>query len=334
MDKKADKLSDTIRSGKEREDKLEDITDGHIPSDQKTNRLTEFLSRFKIHRSAGKKKPIKLNPKILFVILAAVCLSLIILSSVFEQVARPFKAAASFVVFPAQDGINTIGNWLAEKVDDLKTIEELTEENKQLKQEIEELTDTNNILRLQNSEIDKLNEILDLKSQYQDYETIAVKIVSKDASNRFSTFIVNKGSADGIKKNMNVVSSGGLVGAVTDVSLNYSTVMTIINDESNISAMFENGSDLCIVEGGLSEIDNENLMEFSSAGANVKINEGDALVTSYVSSLYLPGLLIGYVSDYETDGNELTQSGHIVPSADFDKLSEVLIITELKETSD
>ena len=312
---------------------LIDVTDGQIPAEKQGSKLKDFLNRFKIHKTAGKKEPVKANPKVLFGILAAVCVIMIIVSAIYEPFSRPFKAAAGAVVVPAQKGINIVGTWISEKIDVFNTIENVTAENRTLKETIEELRASNNELLQKNSEINRLNELLGLKDEYADYDTVAVKIISKDASKWYSTFTVNKGSEDGIKQNMNVVASGGLVGVVSEVGPNYSTVRTLINDDSNISACFEYSTDLCVVSGNLTSMD-DNVVDFANASVNAEIEVGSAVVTSSVSSIYLPGLLIGYVADFSKDGNELTQSGHITPVVDFDNLSEVLIITQLKETTD
>ena len=62
----------------------------------------------------------------------------------------------------------------------------------------------------------------------------------------------------------------------------------------------------------------------------VTVNNGDKIVTSNISDKYLPGILIGYAKDVDTDSNNLTQSGYLVPAVDFEHLQEVLIITQKK----
>ncbi len=312
---------------------LNDYTEPPTTGEKTKFYLKDFLNNFKIHKSPGKKEPVKANPKILFAILAIICAVLIILSSIFESVAKPFKSAAAVVVVPAQGGINVVGTWLSQKLSVLNTMAALAEENAELKREISELRGTNNQLRLENEEVKRYEALLDLKNEYSDYETIAAKIIAKDASKWFSSFTINKGENDGIKQNMNVVAKGGLVGVVSDVGPNFATVRSVINDDSNISAMFDYSTDICMVNGNLTSMA-DNIIDFSSASVTVEIEVGDAVVTSNVSSIYLPGLLIGYVTDFATDGNELTQSGHIAPVVDFENLSEVLVINQLKETSD
>ena len=61
------------------------------------------------------------------------------------------------------------------------------------------------------------------------------------------------------------------------------------------------------------------------------IDSGEQIVTSHISSKYLPGILIGYVYDIKTDANNLTRSGLITPAVDFQHMQEVLVITKTKQ---
>ena len=62
-----------------------------------------------------------------------------------------------------------------------------------------------------------------------------------------------------------------------------------------------------------------------------KVQPGDQLVTSSVSSKFLPGILIGYISELTIDSNNLTKSGRVTPAVDFEHIQEVLVILEKKE---
>ena len=64
------------------------------------------------------------------------------------------------------------------------------------------------------------------------------------------------------------------------------------------------------------------------------MKDGDQIVTSNISSKFLPGILIGYAADVTMDSEHLTQSGYLIPVVDFDNLQEVLIITQLKDTGE
>ena len=83
---------------------------------------------------------------------------------------------------------------------------------------------------------------------------IGAHVISNSGSNWFSDFTIDKGSKDGIKKNCNVLAGSGLVGIVTEVGPHYARVRSIIDDESNISAMLLSTSDTCVVRGDLKQM--------------------------------------------------------------------------------
>ena len=129
---------------------------------------------------------------------------------------------------------------------------------------------------------------------------------------------------------MNVIAGSGLVGIVTDVGSNWASVRSIIDDSSNVSAMTLSTSDICLVAGDLTQI-SEGTIKFSDMENNDNnIKVGETIVTSYVSSKYLSGIVIGYVSQIKVDPNNLTRSGLITPAVDFKHIQDVLVITDLK----
>lgn len=69
----------------------------------------------------------------------------------------------------------------------------------------------------------------------------------------------------------------------------------------------------------------------SNIAENGDLKDGDRIVTSNISSKFLPGILIGYAADITTDQSRLTKSGYLIPAAHFDSLQEVLVITTLKD---
>ena len=88
-------------------------------------------------------------------------------------------------------------------------------------------------------------------------------------------------------------------------------------------------NDTCIVSGNLQLYANGKL-KISDITDTADIKDGDAIVTSTVSSKFLPGILIGYAGDLKTDPDRLTRSGTLVPVADFETIQEVLVILDLK----
>lgn len=132
---------------------------------------------------------------------------------------------------------------------------------------------------------------------------------------------------------MNVLAGSGLVGRIIDVGPNWAKVMSIIDDNSNTSGMVLSTSDNLVVRGSL-VLYADGLISFEMLIDSAdRVVEGDKIVTSNVSDKYLPGILIGYISSITVDSNNLTKSGMITPAVDFEHLEEVLVITELKQTT-
>ena len=178
-----------------------------------------------------------------------------------------------------------------------------------------------------------MRELYDLDQNYADYKTTGAHVIAKGTSNWFNTFTIDKGSKDGIKADMNVIAGSGLVGIVTDVGKNYAVVRSIIDDNSNVSGMMLSTNDNCIVSGNLKSMTESNMILFSNLeDVDHKVSTGESVITSNISDKYLPGLLIGYVTEVTDDNNNLTKSGKITPVVDFKHLQDVLVITQLKET--
>lgn len=329
----ASKYSEYSRKNRAK-DHLRDANDPKPFIEKAADFRKKVLLFIKSHKTPKDKRASRqIKPKYILLILAVVCVALIIASGVSEKVRKPFKDAASVFVVPAQKGVNSIGMWLSDIIKTNKSISELQDENQKLREQVDQLTLEMSALRQNDAELSRLNELLSLKDTYSNYDMIGAHIIAKGPSKWFSTFTIDVGTRDGVTKDMNVLASGGLAGIVIDAGENFSTVRAIIDDESSVSAQFEDNSELCMINGSLSLME-DNMLEFTNVGADVFIAANSAVVTSHVSSKYLPGLLIGYVSDYYLDANDLTQSGHIKPVVDFSGLEEVLVIRTLKETAD
>ena len=196
---------------------------------------------------------------------------------------------------------------------------------------MDELTEENTRLRSEQFELERLRSLYELDQEYMQYHKIGARIIAKDSSSLFSVFRIDKGSDDGIKEDMNVIAGGGLVGIVTDVGANYATVRSIIDDSSRVSAMAQQSGDSCIVAGDL-QLFKEGRLKLSYMEKDDDIKDGDMIVTSNISGKFLPGILVGYATDITVDYNDnLTKSGYLIPAARFDRLQEVLVITDLKD---
>lgn len=280
-----------------------------------------------------KKFKFFLSPKTWLTILAVICCLLIGVTFFTDVLTKPLQKLTSSVIVPLQKGVNGIGLWLTDKKDMFESVESLQKENAALKEEIELLQQENLKYQEEQVELNYLRDLYKLDNIYSNYEKIGANVIGRNSDNWYSVFTIDKGAKDGIEVDMNVIAGNGLVGIVYQVSDNYSLVRSIIDDESKVSSMLINTSDICAVSGDLKLMDN-GYIKLGYLDAGVRIKDGDMIVTSSISNKFLAGILIGYAKDITLDSNNLTQSGYLIPAVDFKHIQKVLVITEKKITSD
>lgn len=271
------------------------------------------------------------KPKYIFITLAAVCCILIAVSFKWGSITNNIvQNTIGTVIVPMQKGLNSIGGWIFSRAQEAKTVKELQKENEALKLEVDKLKSQISSLENNQSELDTLQDLLKLREKYPNYNMVGARIISSDAGNWYETFTIDKGSLDGIQVDMNVIADNGLVGIVTEVGLNHAKVRSIMDDSSSVSATNANTNDFCIVNGDL-KLTDQGLLAVELLNADSVLEEGDEIVTSYLSDKFLPGLPIGYISNITNDKSGLTKNANVTPIVDFEHLSDVLVITQLKE---
>lgn len=281
-----------------------------------------------------KKNRYHMQTKHLIAVMTILCIGLIALSLTSRFSFAPVRSALGYVIVPFQNGINVVGDWLTEQKNGFQSMKDLARENEELQAQVDELEAKNSTLVQDQEEVDRLRTLYNLDQDYSEYDKVAAQVIGKDAGNWYNTFIINRGSEDGIGVDMNVIAGAGLAGIITEVGPHWATVRSIIDDTSNVSATVTSISQNCIVTGDLEMMDEGKIRFIQLTDREDQVQEGDKVVTSSVSSKFLRGILIGYISDVETDSNNLTKQGTIIPAVDFDNIQEVLVITQLKQQPD
>ena len=277
--------------------------------------------RFRIH----------LKSKHLLAIMTFFCVSAIVATLASGVTSAPLKEAAGLIIVPFEKSIASIGQWMTDVQDSFREKEDLIQQNEELQTTVDTLTEQNNVLLQDQAELARLEQLYELDEEYTDYPKVAARIISKDPGNWYDTFMINRGSNDGIRVDNNVIAGKGLVGIVTEVGSNWATVRSIIDDSSNVSAMTVSTDDICVVEGDLGLIDEGKLRFSQLYDREDKVSVGERIVTSNISDKYVEGLFIGYVSEIELDTNNLTKTGTLVTPVDFQHLKDVFVITTNKQ---
>lgn len=195
------------------------------------------------------RRRMRRSTKWIFILLILICVAGITIST-FTGLGV-FSGIASTLMAPMQSGIDSIGQAVSSISEDNKTTAELKQENEDLQSQIDQLNSQLNATKENYSEYQDLLDLLELSEKYPDYEMTGARIISKDAGNWYTTFTINKGSLDGLKKDMNVIADNGLVGIITDVYPTTSIVRSILDDRSSVSGMIGKNYDNCYVDGDL-----------------------------------------------------------------------------------
>ena len=238
----------------------------------------------------------------------------IFLSQTFSVISQPFLKMSTSVS-------DSVGGFL----DRFARTEEVYLEKEKLKakvQELEEaLVDYENIKR----ENDQFREFLELKQNNPDYNFEPATVIGRDATNRFASFTIDKGSLDGIEMSDPVITSDGLVGIVWEVGLTYSHIRTILDISVEVGVYNIYTRDSGIVSGDIA-LSGDSLCKLSYLPKNSGIASGDLVVTSGIGGVFPKDLRVGTVRSVELDSNGLSLSAVIEPSADIANVTDVLVI--------
>lgn len=159
------------------------------------------------------------------------------------------------------------------------------------------------------------------------YKLIPAKVVSNSINKQDNLITIDKGSLDGIRPDMGVVSGNGIVGVVYLVSPHYSMIIPVLNSHSNISVMIENRGYFGVLhwEGGDSK------MAFvDDIPRHARFNGGDNIVTSGYSALFPPGILVGKVHRTYNSPDGMSYRLRINLATDFSNLRDVCVINDAK----
>jgi rod shape-determining protein MreC len=189
---------------------------------------------------------------------------------------------------------------------------ELEQEVTSLRMELQKLEEA----RLQN---DRLRSLLDLKEGMAT-PTVAAHVIANNAMGLSHTVLVDRGSTSGLKPNMAVVSSMGVVGRVWTVSPNVSKIQLLTDAEAGTAVLVQRTRVQGILLGNGSE-----LVSLEYVSTHDDVAEGDLLVTSGQDGIYPKGLPVALV-DQVGDSRGILRAIQAAPRVDFRRLEEVLIL--------
>lgn len=267
------------------------------------------------------------HKRIFVICLAIMSLGLMAYSSREDYQPGPIERGFGFAATNVQGFFMNIGNWFSDRVSFLVNMNELHITNQQLQDQILHYQIENARLTHVDEENRVLTELLYIDRRYSDYPMLGANIIAQNPTNWMDTFIINKGDADGLARDMMVLAPGGLAGRVYRVGYNFAIVTSLVEDSSSVSAQSRRTADWGMVRGDIN-LSSHGLLRMEHIDEAADIAVSDEIVTSNISSIYPPGIHIGYVTQTGRQPNGMRYA-IIQPSVDFSRLTTVLVVTEL-----
>ena len=201
-----------------------------------------------------------------------------------------------------------------------KVNQELTQRNAYLEQEVQKLSDS-----LVSATKDSSIYHRDQFALLRNYRLIPAKVVANSIDKPGNLMTIDKGSADGIHKDMGVISGTGVVGIVYLVAEHYAIVIPVLNTKSNISCMIQNRGYFGYLrwKGGVSDLA---YLEEVPRHAHFKL--GDYVVTSGYSAVFPPGVRVGRILHVFNSADGLSYRVQLRLSTDFARLRDVCVIDD------
>ncbi len=158
------------------------------------------------------------------------------------------------------------------------------------------------------------------------YKYIPAKVVNSSTNQTNNYIIIDKGSIDGISRDMAVVSSDGVVGVVTDVSRHYATVLGLLHSKSFVGVRFKNNQQLGSLRWNTNDYRYGMVEDIPT---HVELKKGDTVLTSSYSLIFPEDLMVGTVEELHSSSTGTLNKARIAFSTDFATLRHVYIIKNL-----
>jgi rod shape-determining protein MreC len=201
------------------------------------------------------------------------------------------------------------------------------EENQRLKMRLEDFAVLQSEVSVLKAENDSLRELTSMEDSLRDFDPIQATVIARNPDQWEEKIILNKGTADGVEKNMAVMTARGLIGKIV-IATPYTSEVELLytnNENYRVSAIAigENNEEIHGLIEGYDEERNELLLKRIDSKLNVKA--GEKVLSSGLGGIFPKGILIGEVTEVTTDDFGLTKMAYVKPAADFSMLENVII---------
>lgn len=233
---------------------------------------------------------------------------------------EPLGALLMWIMRPLQIAAQGTVNWISTVHESYDTLAGFREENERLRKRIQALeVERQKLLEAQASN-SRLTQLLDLRSHLPG-AAITASIIGHSVTSWFQSCLLDKGSSDGVRKGMAVVTPLGVVGQVVSVTPRTAKVLLLTDANSGIDVLVQRTRARGIVSGSL---ENGTVLKYVKRSEDVQ--EGDRLITSGVDGVFPKSLLVGTVIKVVKQHIGLFQFIEVLPAVQPARIEEVLVV--------
>ena len=276
---------------------------------------------------ANRKKRYKKMISVLLVL--AVLLTLAYFTAGRQGITLP-EEILQVVVAPVQGVFQRLTRSVEGVFATVKNYQLLLAENEQLRERLTEAVTLEARLTELRKENNRLRQMLDLREALS-FDLIAAEVIARDPSSWFNTVTINKGTKDGVKRNMAVVTTDGLAGKILSVSATTSNVQLLTDARLSVSALVQRSRETGEVGRVENEPTNPEFLRIIDLPRDANILAGDTVLSSGLGGVFPKGLVIGYVVESRVSDSGLTRIATLQPAAKFNRLEEVFIVVPQAE---
>lgn len=250
------------------------------------------------------------NFTIFFLLLQVISIIMLVRSNRYQQ-ATAFNATNQ-VVTQTTGAVNNAREFISLRDENAR----LAEENAKLRAKLNESAYLRDTLTI------RINDTI----RHQQYEYMPARVVNNSVNRRNNYLTLNRGSIDGIRPEMGVISSNGVVGIVHRVSDNYCTVISLLNEKTSVSAMISRNRFFGSVRWDGKSPTRVTLYEIDKT---VPVRKGDSVITTSYSALFPSGIFMGKIDHIAIEPGSPFYKLGIRLATDFSNLSGVYIVKNL-----
>lgn len=269
-------------------------------------------------------KPFRNKLAVTIVVLSVAFFGIIIFS--LSKESSSIASGVGTVVSPLQNIIYKVNDNVKGSLEFFLNFSKVKEENEALKAENIDLQNKLIEYSRMKEENTRLREVLKYTESKNNYDYVGVDIIGYSGGNITDGYVINKGTKDGVEKDMVVISAEGLVGKVTRAETNYSIIQSIINENIAVSVMVQSTRETTGILRGVTDSKNRNLTKIYNLPIDSNIKKGDVILTSGLGMVYPKEIRVGEVLSVETDNVRVMKNAIVKPYVDFNKLEELFII--------